>query len=231
MIHSVFFLSLYIESDLCLWCIERWAMPKWWKSSRSKKANYFPKSVSTGIFNTADPPDDHAKKKKSRSLTSLFSFGKKSKRQQVVDKPLAELRQQPIVLTKAVSKPEDSIIIDRPAVTSNLKSLINRQTQQFNFIRKSDDSSTNYRQMLTNSDRFCFGFTLPSTTWSCYLYVTVILFLCTCLIISLATNLKKNKYWTEKPVLAVLFARICLLYNHPTGMQKSSFDTGIQCVV
>lgn len=166
-------------------------MPKWWKTTHSKKAKYFPKSASTGIFDTIASADDQMKKKKSRSLTSLFSSGKTLKRQQISDNHLNRLRHKPVTSTTAMSKHDDYIIVDRPAMTSNLKSLASRQAQEFSIIGNTDDSSANHRQMLNNPDIYCFGFAVPSTTWSRCLYVTVILFLCTCLIISLSANLKK----------------------------------------
>ncbi len=182
-------------------------MPKWWKSNPSK-------NISMNIPNDSSTisSNEYNAKKKTRSLVSFFLDKQKNSTQQISDtnKNIKSIKNDSIFLThpsididlsQQKQDPtltyyrEQSIIPKHWRTTQsipyqNLKSPTYHNGQ----IKVKDNSIFDHLQLfdeLINENNSCFGFSLLHITSKYCLYMTIIIFLGICLIISLTAIFKK----------------------------------------
>jgi hypothetical protein len=154
-------------------------MPKWWTSNTSKSIP----------MSTTNDPTISSNKKKTRSLVSFFVDKQKNDSiypiHPSIDVDLSRQKQDPTLNYYR----EQSIIPKQWRTTQSIPSTIYNDPQiQFK------NHSYGYLQLLDeliNENNSCFGFSLSNITSKYCLYMTIIIFLGICLIISLPAVLKK----------------------------------------
>jgi hypothetical protein len=158
-------------------------MSKWWKSNKSK-------SIPMNIIND---PIISSNKKKSRSLVSFFFDKQKifdtneniKSIKNNFDVDLSQQKQDPTLIYDR----GQSIIPKQWRTTQSIPSPTYNNAQiQFK------NHSYEYLQLfdeLINENNSCFGFSLSNITSKYCLYMTIIIFLGICLIISLTAIFKK----------------------------------------
>ena len=148
-------------------------MFKWWKRNKSK---HIPMSISNDTMTSSDVPD---KTKKNRSLVSFFID-----KQQISDRHLNRItvEDDSVLQTR---QPTSSIDLSQQKRDPNFKSSMYRNTQM---------NLDEYLQLfdeIINSNNSCFGFSLSQIPSKYCLYMSIIIFLGICLIISLTAILKR----------------------------------------
>jgi hypothetical protein len=143
-------------------------MPKWWKSNKSKNIPMNISNDSTSSLN----------KKKSRSLVSFFFDKQKNSTRQIFDTNEHPSIDMDLSQQKQTYYRGQSI----PYPTYH-DAQIQFKHHSYEYLQLFDE--------FVSENNSCFGFSLSSITSKYCLYMTIIIFLGICLIISLTAILRK----------------------------------------